>query len=256
MAMVAARYCCRKDMEKVMSMFDLSETIEEMDGMDMLKVAGGAIAGIGALVALPVFGTIGTITKGGMILGSLLGAGGGLAMVAEDKEERKAIKYGAAYEQEQDWNESVAARQTLVDSANSMTGYFQAVKLTYALAASCLAKCSDGDEVEFEHAKKHLDGMLSIWLPDDLKDELQLLFHNAPTFYDVGLMLRDAFHRHELDASKFMAASEKVLAYLDRKEIISQQNIHDEWEAFKVGLITKPDGSDETKGAAPEEQLG
>lgn len=64
---------------------DTSHT--DMQSLDYLKVVGGAVAGVGTIVALPIFGSIGTITAGGAILGSLLGAGAGVAVVSEDEEE-------------------------------------------------------------------------------------------------------------------------------------------------------------------------
>lgn len=219
-----------------MSTFDLVDTIDEMEGQDVLKVVGGAAAGVGIIAALPIFGAIGTITTGGAILGSLLGAGAGMAVVSEDEEGRRSISSSADHRKEKEWEESVSARQSLVDASKSMEGYLQSVKLIYALASACVVQ--ENDEDAASKAKEKLDGIFAVWLPQDLKDELKLLFQNAPTFYDVGLMIREVFKQDEINGTRFIESAESMLAHLDSIEAIDQHNIEDEWNAFKVGLIT------------------
>jgi len=53
----------------------------------LLKVATGAVAGVAALTALPVFGAVGTITAVGMAVGSIVGAAAGAAdeVIGKDK---------------------------------------------------------------------------------------------------------------------------------------------------------------------------
>lgn len=231
-----------------MSAFDLIDRIDEMEGQDFLKVIGGSVAGVGLVAALPIFGSIGTVTAGGAILGSLLGAGAGMAVVTEDEEARKSIRNSADCRKEKEWSASVAARQSLVDASNSMEGYLESVKLVYALAASCVAQEED-EEAPFR-TKEKLDEIFAVWLPQDLQGELKLLFQNAPTFYDVGLMIRDAFKREEIDGTRFIDSAESMLSHLDSIEAITMANIEDEWNAFKVGLITSPSdvqGSEEKR---------
>nr|WP_321513353.1 hypothetical protein [uncultured Pseudodesulfovibrio sp.] len=226
-----------------MSAFDFVDTIDEMEGQDFLKVVGGSVAGVGLFAALPLFGSIGTITAGGAILGSLLGAGAGMAIVAEDEEARKSIRSSADYRKEQEWSASVAARQSLVDASNSMEGYLKSVKLIYALAAACVAQ-EEGQDV-LSLTKEKLDGIFAVWHPQELQEELKLLFQNAPTFYDVGLMIRDAFKRDEIDGARFIDSAEGMMIHLDSIGLINLGNIEDEWNAFKVGLITDTSSSEE-----------
>jgi hypothetical protein len=43
------------------------------------NIAVGATAGVGAVIALPIFGAVGTITAAGVVVGSLVGAAAGVA---------------------------------------------------------------------------------------------------------------------------------------------------------------------------------
>ena len=120
-------------------MQDMMNVFDEMKGGDFMKVIGGSAAGVGLIAALPIFGAIGTVTAGGVIIGSLLGAGAGVAVVANDEEERKTIQRKAEDEKEPQWAQSVAARQGLAESARSVDGYYQGVKLAFALVATRVA---------------------------------------------------------------------------------------------------------------------
>lgn len=213
-----------------------TNTFDEMENEDILKVCGGAVAGIGLVAALPIFGAVGSITAGGAVLGSLLGAGAGMTVVTEDEERRISIRQAAVNEYEKEWENSVSARQGLVEASQSMEGYMQCIKLIYALAATSeLRDCEDEEAVQI---KGKLDSIFAVWLPKDMRDELQLLFQNAPTFYDVGLMIREAFKQGVIDGLKFMDSAENMLNHLDSIGVIQLDNILDEWNAFKVGLIT------------------
>ena len=45
----------------------------------LLKVAAGAVAGVAAVTALPIFGAVGTITAAGIAVGSVIGGVAGAA---------------------------------------------------------------------------------------------------------------------------------------------------------------------------------
>lgn len=45
----------------------------------LAKAAAGAVTGVTVVTALPLFGAVGAITAGGLIVGSLLGAVAGVA---------------------------------------------------------------------------------------------------------------------------------------------------------------------------------
>ena len=47
----------------------------------LLKVVTGSAAGVAAVVALPVFGAVGTITAAGVVVGSVVGA---VAAIADE----------------------------------------------------------------------------------------------------------------------------------------------------------------------------
>jgi len=191
--------------------FDLVDTIDEMEGQDFLKVVGGAI------------------------LGTILGAGAGIAVVAEDLEDRKPFHSSEDYRKEQEWSNSIAARQGVVDASKSMEGYLLSVKLIYALAAACVSQ--EEHEEALRLAKEKLDGIFAVWLPQEIKDEIKLFFEKAPTFYDVGLMISEALKLDEIDSTAFVDSAEAMMAHLDSIGAIDQDNIEDEWNAFKEGSI-------------------
>lgn len=58
-------------------MQDFMGTFDGMEGQDIFKVIGGAVAGVGLIAALPIFGAIGSVTASGAVLGAALGAGAG-----------------------------------------------------------------------------------------------------------------------------------------------------------------------------------
>lgn len=216
----------------------VTETFDEMKNEDLLKVCGGVAAGIGLIAALPIFGAIGTVTTGGAILGSILGAGAGMAVVAEDEEKRKSICHNVVNRHEKEWEVSVSARRGLVEASKSMEGYLQCIKLIYALAATSELQNSESEAGEITPVKEKLDNIFALWLPNNMQEELKLLFQNAPTFYDVGLMIREAFRQGAIDGLKFMDSAERILNHLNSIDAIQLENIIDEWNAFKVGLIT------------------
>jgi hypothetical protein len=221
-------------------MQDFMGTFDGMEGQDIFKVIGGAVAGVGLIAALPIFGAIGSVTASGAVLGAALGAGAGMTVVANDEEERRAIYSRADAERQQQWADSVQVRQKLAGSARTMEGYCQSLKLAYGLVAASFT-CREGYEDKQEQvdtAKKALDGIFAVWLPADLKEELKLMFQNLPTFYDVGLMIRDAFKQGELDGAAFIDATTNLLNHLDEAGVIEKSCIEDEWNAFRVGLIT------------------
>lgn len=45
----------------------------------LIKISAGAGAGVLAIMALPIFGAVGTITATGVVVGSLIGAAAGAA---------------------------------------------------------------------------------------------------------------------------------------------------------------------------------
>ena len=54
----------------------------------LLKVAAGAVAGVAAITALPIFGAVGTITATGIAVGSVLGGAAGAADEVLSEEEK------------------------------------------------------------------------------------------------------------------------------------------------------------------------
>ncbi len=56
------------------------------------KAAKGAVAGVGLIAALPVFGAVGTVTAVGVLVGSLMGAAAGMADEMIDAKEGSAHK--------------------------------------------------------------------------------------------------------------------------------------------------------------------
>lgn len=233
-----------------MCAFDFFDAVDDMEGMDFLKIAGGAVAGVGAIAALPIFGAIGTITASGAILGSILGAGAGMAVVSEDEDERRSIRRGIEHDKEQEWQDSALARQGLVAASSSMDGYHKALKLIYSLAASA---ASQEDTSDLSDVREQLDEVFAVWLPQNLKDELQLLFQNPPTFFDVGLMIREGLASKDLNGNEFIDSAEFILDFLDGKGVLEFQSIKKEWDAFKVGLITNTQADGNEKKAEEDE---
>ena len=55
----------------------------------LIKVAKGAVVGVAAVTALPIFGAVGTITAAGILVGAAVGAVAGVAdEVIEAKKSR------------------------------------------------------------------------------------------------------------------------------------------------------------------------
>lgn len=71
--------------------------------------------------------------------------------------------------------------------------------------------------------------IFAVWLPQSLKEELALVFRQAPTFYDVGLMIRDAFKREDVDGVKFMDSATDLLEYLDDVGLTDKRRTENEW---------------------------
>ena len=84
-------------------MQDVMDVFDEMEGLDVLKIISCSAAGVGLIAALPIFGAIGTITAGEAIVGSLLGAGAGVAVVANDEEERHHVRRMADDKKDRQW---------------------------------------------------------------------------------------------------------------------------------------------------------
>ena len=60
------------------------------------KVAGGVVAGVGAVACLPVAGAVGAVTLKGAAIGGTIGGLGGFAMAKEDEKERSRSRYDVA----------------------------------------------------------------------------------------------------------------------------------------------------------------
>ena len=54
----------------------------------LIKVAEGAVIGVAALTALPIFGAVGTITATGVAVGSIVGAFAGIIDELNTKESK------------------------------------------------------------------------------------------------------------------------------------------------------------------------
>lgn len=56
----------------------------------LLKVAAGSAAGVAAVTALPIFGTVGAISAAGIVVGATLGAAAGIADEIKGKDKKTA----------------------------------------------------------------------------------------------------------------------------------------------------------------------
>ncbi|MBI9109968.1 hypothetical protein [Maridesulfovibrio ferrireducens] len=217
---------------------------EDLDGQDFWKVIGGAAAGVGVIAAIPLFGAVGTVSGMGAILGSTLGIGAGLAVATEDAEDRESIRENISAQKEEEWNDSINARKSLVACASSMQAYQNSVKMAYALVASCFSNTDS--EANSGEAMLQMNSLFATWLPEELNDELKLIFQKVPTFYEVAIMMKNGFKSESLDAAKFIYAMNSILSSLETQNMINLRHIEADWNIFKTQFVNVSD-SEATK---------
>ncbi|MEZ9590964.1 hypothetical protein AB4302_08345 [Vibrio breoganii] len=182
--------------------------------MSWLKYVGGALAGVGAVVALPVAGPVGAITALGAVAGASLGATGASMIGSESKDEAKAALI-----------EERGRKSTEKQKLDESQLYFDCA-ISYFAVGICAANI-DGriDESEMDAIQAFITGMsemLQDGLPKDVKNRIEKLTERPPNIIEALVMVKNAWDEPNWDevrellyavisADKFLTEEEATL---------------------------------------------
>ena len=159
--------------------------------MSWLKYVGGALAGVGAVVALPVAGPIGAVTAIGAVVGASIGAAGAAVISEDESEARGALASERA--------ENVMTQEQL----SEVDKYFNQA-LSYFAVGVCAAN-ADGhicdDEMDAINAfTKGLDEQLHGALPDKYKQRFDEIIAAPPSLNTAITMVEEAWDTPDWDS--------------------------------------------------------
>lgn len=194
--------------------------LENLEQDDYAKVAGGALAGIGAVAALPILGAFGTVSALGCAVGILTGAGTSLMFIEEEKKEREQIESDSKFTSERMPSEGFLVRHKLAESSKSLEEYLAFIKMIYAVAAHSAFEEFEESPSGRNAVKGYLDDMLLCWAPENNNAELHQLFENPPSEQDVQALYDQVIDGHKLNRETLADALEKTENLLIRKRLL------------------------------------
>jgi hypothetical protein len=154
--------------------------------MSYWKIIGGAAAGVGAIVCLPVFGAVGAITAVGAAVGAAVGGLGGAAVASSDEEE-KATAYekgeqAATAKHEREVTKLHDALRAAQNKLNGDKTYFQLLLALFAVGMATLEYTGNTSAEKIHDLEEFVGGISHAGLPKHIKQELEQLKSTPPNF--------------------------------------------------------------------------
>jgi hypothetical protein len=199
--------------------------------MNVLKVVGGAAAGVGSIALLPVFGPMLTVTAAGVAVGALLGGGGALASTIFAGE-TPATDPKAADEESLKRAEMAARLDRLSECLRSHKAQESHVLALFAMG--CAAAWCDGppDADDWEELKQSLLGLTWENYSNGLQAQLQG-FYDAPPSLQQALAFVDSDDESLHD--RIDDAVELAIA-LDDCETAGESAFREAWRRWRSEL--------------------
>lgn len=153
--------------------------------MSFWKVLGGAVAGVGAVACLPVFGAVGAVTAVGAAVGAAIGGLGGAALASSDEESvnnaRDEGKREATAKYEREVNKLVEALHEAKNKLDGDKTYFQLVIALFAIGMATANADGDIAQEELDDLEQFVSGVSSSALPAHIEQQIQQFKENPPT---------------------------------------------------------------------------
>lgn len=154
--------------------------------MGFWKVLGGVAAGVGVVVAAPVFGAVGTITAAGVAVGAAAGAlGGAVASSVEEDERTEARNEGYREGRAENFVEIQKLQERLALAEARFTEHKQYENLLVAMFAVGISVANSDGTIcgdEKDAINGFILGESFVGLPTTIKTVIQELHENPPTF--------------------------------------------------------------------------
>ncbi|MGL5124817.1 MAG: TerB family tellurite resistance protein [Fusobacteriaceae bacterium] len=195
--------------------------------MSFFKILGGIAAGVGCVVAAPVFGAVGAVTAVGAAVGAGVGAlAGGIAARVES-DEKEVIKTNAH-------KEGVFAGENAikVKFSEKLNTVKKRDELLLAMTAMGIAMANANGVIEEEELLEiqTFTGVIenNVVFPQELKDAVSKIIQEKPNF-------RTAIqYAKQIDKESYELITQllETVAYADGTLDLEEKAILDKWEGF------------------------
>lgn len=192
--------------------------------MDGWKVLGGAAIGIVVVIALPIAGSVGTITLLGTSIAAGVGAVTGGIVDYFDKSEEAAKSQGKAdgvAETEAKYNKEFenlkAALKTRTDDDKR---YFDLVLALHAVGFACAGYRGNVSPAKRLEIDEFISGAATVVLPDRVRSEIAQIAHTPPDIATAYALARNAAPDH-------MHLFEDVIEIASQSDDPSQPSEHE-----------------------------
>ncbi len=201
--------------------------------MNLMRIAGGAAAGIGAVAMAPIFGPVLTVTAIGAAVGAAVGGAAAAATdtsveppdpVADDPEVRSRAERVARME-------ALEAQLTALRERQGEQRYLERT-LTALFAVGAAAAWSDGDpDAEaWAELRQAITGLSWSLLPEGLRETIEGFFE-APVSFQEALAFVDASEPGLLD---LLDEAIELAILLDDQETPSETAFREAWLGWRA----------------------